>query len=119
MKHRTLITLVVAAALGAAIWFVSPWITGQQEPWDGDVTYYFAALIVTGLIAGVASPKPAWAHYAGNFIGQLGCELFLIKVGPLVLIGVGFLLVSSLIYLAAAVAGAKLKKLLGEHKKLP
>jgi hypothetical protein len=86
------------------IWFLSPWVTGHKEPWDADGIFYFGALVVTGLIAGAISPKPLWAHYFGSFIGQLGYELLFLKVGPLVVVGAGFLLAYCLLFVAAAFA---------------
>ncbi len=113
MKHRAAVTFVVAAVLGATIWFLSPWVTGHEEPWDVDGIFYFGALIIAGLIAGAISPKPFWAHYFGSFIGQLSYELLFLKAGPLVVIGVGFLLAYCLLFVAAAFAAARIRAFLG------
>ena len=113
MKHRAPITFVVAAVLGATIWLLSPWITGHEEPWDADGIFYFGALLATGLIAGVVTPKPLWAHYFGSFIGQLSYGLLFLKVGPLVFVGVVFLLAYCLLFVAAAFAAARIRAFLG------
>ena len=44
--------------------------------------FYIIALLIAGAIAGAVAPKPLWAHYAGAFVGQLGYELLLLRVGP-------------------------------------
>jgi hypothetical protein len=113
MKHRAAVTFVVAALLGATIWLASPWVTGHKEPWDADGIFYLGALVVTGLIAGVVSPKPLWAHYFGSFIGQLSYGLLFLRVGPLVFVGVGFLLAYCLLFVAAAFAAARIRAFLG------
>lgn len=112
MKHRAAVTFVVAAMLGATIWLASPWVTGQKEPWDADGIFYLGALVVTGLIAGFVSPKPLWAHYLGSFIGQLSYGVLFLKVGPLVFIGVAFLLAYCLLFVAAAFAAARIRAFL-------
>jgi hypothetical protein len=108
MKYRAALTFGLAAVLGAAVWLFSPWITGHTEPWDGDGTYYFGALALTGLIAGITSPKPTWALYSGVFFGQLVYLLLALKIGPLVLIGVGTLLVCSVLFVIATLASGTL-----------
>lgn len=112
MKYRATVTFILAAVLGATIWFLSPWATGHKEPWDADGVFYFGALIVAGLIAGTVSPKPIWAHYFGSFVGQFGYELLILKVGPLVVVGVGFLLAYCLLFVAAAFAAGRVRTLL-------
>jgi hypothetical protein len=112
MTHRAAVTFIVAAVLGATIWLLSPWVTGHKEPWDADGIFYFGALVVAGLIAGVVSPKPLWAHYLGSLIGQLSYELLFLKVGPLVVVGVGFLLAYCLLFVAAAFAAARVRAFL-------
>ncbi len=116
MKQRAAVTFVIAAALGATIWLVSPWVTGHNEPWDADGIYYHVALAVAGFIAGAISPTPLWAHYLGSIFGQLGYELLFLPVGPLILIGVGFLLVFCLLFVAAAFVAAQARAFLGLRK---
>jgi hypothetical protein len=61
---------LLGLALGALIWLLSPVITGQREPWDAEGGYYPGALVLTGLLGGLAMP-PHWGSVAiGIFAGQ-------------------------------------------------
>jgi hypothetical protein len=102
MKNKAVLAFVVAAVTSALVWFSSPWLTGRREPWDAEFPFYVVALLVAGAVAGALTPKPLWAHYLGSFVGQLSYEAMLLKIGPLFVVGVGFLLVYSLVFLAAA-----------------
>ena len=108
--RRAATTCAIAAGLGASIWLLSPWLTGHSEPWDADGFYYLGALLVTGSISGVVAPRPIWAHYAGSFLGQLGYELLFLKIGPLLAVGIGFLLAYCLLFVAAAFAAARIRR---------
>jgi hypothetical protein len=99
---RTALTLAISAAAGALIWILSPWITGQSEPWDAEGPFYLVALVVGGALAGALAPRPRWAHHVGAFAGQLLYELVALHVGPLLVLGVVFLLAYSLVFATAA-----------------
>lgn len=118
MKNHPAFTFIVAALFGATTWLLAPWVIGHQEPWDGDGTYYFVALLVTGIAAGMISPKPVWALYTGVFIGQFGYQLLFLEVGSLVLVGVGTLLVCGLVFVVAALVASKLWALLVSQRKM-
>ena len=102
------ITLSISTVAGAAAWALSPWLTGYPEPWDAAGIYYPVALLVLGAVAGILSPQPLWAHYLGAFIGQLGYEVLFLGAGPLLVLGVAFLLGYAVIFFVGAVAGAQL-----------
>ena len=108
-KFRAIVALAVAAAIGAAIWAISPWATGQKEPWDAESLFYVAALLAGGLVSGFLVPRPLWAHYAGSVVGQLGYELLFLKIGALLLLGAVFMLGYSVVFLAGAIAGSRLR----------
>ena len=107
MKSQALLSAAVAASISAAVWALSPWATGHNEPWDADSLYYVAALFGGGLISGALIAKPLWAHYVGGVSGQVIYELLFIRIGPLFIVGVGFLLAYSLIFLAGAFVGSR------------
>lgn len=112
MKTRPWLTVAVAAALGAMVWALSPWLVGEQEPWDANGQFYVFALAAFGFIAGLLAPKPLWAHYLGSVLGQAAYEVLFLSVGPLFLVGLSFLLAYSAIFLAAAaLAGAARKRI--------
>jgi hypothetical protein len=107
MKVRALLTLVVASVTSAAIWALSSWMTGHHEPWDADGFYYVASLPAAGLVSGAIAPRPLWAHYVGSVAGQAIYELLFLQIGPLFLLGLGFLLGYSILFLAGAFVGSR------------
>ena len=105
MKHRTAVAFVVASALSASVWALSPVLTGHAEPWDADGPYYLFALAIAGAISGCLFPKPLWTHYMAAVVGQAAFEVAFLDVGPLFVLGLLFLAGSSLVFFAAAVLG--------------
>lgn len=105
VNRRSALTFLVAVVASALVWASSSWLTGYREPWDAEGPFYIVALVVAGSVAGALAPKPIWAHYLGAFVGQLIYELLFLKLGPLFLVGIVFLLGYSVVFfLAAAVA---------------
>lgn len=105
-QQHSWMTLLLAALTSAAIWALTPVLTNKREPWDTEGSFYLVALGIAGAVAGAIAPRPLWAHYVGAFTGQLGYELIFLRVGPLVLIGAGFLLVYCAIFTVAAALAA-------------
>ncbi|AJE14703.1 hypothetical protein [Stutzerimonas balearica] len=101
--------LLIASLAGALIWALSPWASGQAEPWDGDGLYYSGALFTAGVLAGFIVPRPLWAQYLGVIVGQVLYLLLFLPIGPLLAVGLVFLLLWSLLFLAGAYAGARLR----------
>jgi len=101
-RHGAWKTLLVSASAAALVWALSPWITGHWEPWDADGIYYLAALFVAGAVAGLLSPQPLWAHYLGAFIGQLAYEVVVLGAGPLLAVGLIFLLGYTIVFALGA-----------------
>lgn len=108
MSRPWLLPFLIAALAGAAIWALSPLLTGQTEPWDAGL-YYSGALLAAGLLLGVAVPKPLWAHYLGGLVGQALYLLLFLPPSPLMAVGLVFLLVWSLLLLVGACAGARIR----------
>lgn len=92
---------------GVLIWALSASITGQQEPWDSGSPYYFVSLFVSGAIFGAIKPVRFHRWVVAIFIGQLIALIF-VGMGPLIIIGVVFLAVLSLIPLAGAAITASI-----------
>ena len=106
MTRHAAFAFTVSVVLSGLIWALSPALIGHAEPWDGDGLYYAGALVLTGALAGALVPRSLWAHYLGAVAGQLGYELLFLKIGPLLLLGVLFLLLYSLLFLVAAAFAA-------------
>lgn len=109
MKPRVGVTIAVSALAAGLVWASSPWLVGRLEPWDADGHFYALALLVAGSVAGLLSPRPLWAHYVGAVVGQLAYEALFLRVGPLFVLGVVFLLGYSLVFLLAAGVAANLR----------
>ncbi|MBM4260888.1 MAG: hypothetical protein FJ145_05525 [Deltaproteobacteria bacterium] len=108
--NRAWQTFVLAALASAAIWALTPWLSDQREPWDVAGIFYYAALFIAGLIAGLLQPRPLWAHYFGSIAGQIGYELIFLRVGPLLVIGAILLFFYCVFYLVGAYIGGYVRK---------
>jgi hypothetical protein len=106
MTSRAFVTIFVAALASAAVWAMSPALTGRAEPWDAEFPFYVVSLLAAGLVSGMTAPDPLWANYIGSVAGQVGYELLFLSMGPLFVLGVVFLLGYSLLFLAGAAVGA-------------
>ena len=102
----TVLTFLIASAAAFAVWALSPWFTGFKEPWDAPGFYYSAALLLAGMLSGVINAKPLWAHYLGSIFGQLFYAVVFLPFGPLAVVGLLFLALWSLLFLAGAYLGA-------------
>jgi hypothetical protein len=110
MSRREVIhTLLVSAVLGALVWALSPLITGHKEPWDNAGHYYPLALLAAGFLSGLVSPPIRWAHYVGSILGQVVFELAFLAAGPLIAVGVLFMMVYAVVFLLAALLAGYLR----------
>jgi hypothetical protein len=82
-------------------------ITGHVEPWDAGGLYYTAALALAGCLCGSIAPNPLWPLYVGSVAGQGLYLLGWLPTGPLLPIGLVFVLLWSLVFLAGAYAGSR------------
>ncbi|WP_088889202.1 hypothetical protein [Leptolyngbya ohadii] len=113
MKRELAISFLFSFVGGAMVWALSPFLSGQVEPWDAEGFYYSVALLIVGLIVGFARPKHVWSHYAGIVLGQLTYMLFIpvLPGSSLILVGVASLAVYSIIALAGAASGAWFRRI--------
>ena len=110
MNRDIAISLSLAAGLGAVIWAVSPVVTGSAEPWDAESPYYFVSLFVAGAIVGLLCPRHIWSAFLGIVVGQLVYLLVFLPSGPLLPLGVLFLLGYGLLSLLGAVLASRLRR---------
>jgi hypothetical protein len=111
MKRPATVSFVLAFALGATIWWLSPFVTGIVEPWDADSPYYIVALVAAGLITGWLCPRRIWPILPGLALGQFAYAIAFVPMGPLFVIGFVFLFVFALVAIVAALASSRLRRL--------
>ena len=115
-SRPTLAAFLIGLATGAAIWWLSPLITGRREPWDAEGAYYAGSLLGAGLLGGVLLPEHWRWLVAGIFVGQvlvlLGGVVGDPSSGGLWPLGVVFLALYSML----AVLGAALGSSLGRRR---
>ena len=61
---------LIGFSLGAAIWLLSPMVTGRREPWDAEGPYYVGTLFGAGIFGGLAIPTHWGSSTLGVFAGQ-------------------------------------------------
>ncbi len=112
--------LPIGLALGAAIWVLSGWVTGRQEPWDAPGPYYLAALLGAGVVGGFLVPghwgEVAVGVYAGQALVLLGRVLSDTGDGGLWPLGLLVLALYSLVALVGALLGSALRRLANRHR---
>ena len=108
-------------ALGAAIWLLSPVITRHREPWDAQGGYYLGALVLTGLLGGLALPQHWGSVAIGIFAGQavvlLGGVVADPASGGLWPLGLVFLVAYSVLGLVGAGVGTALMQFRGRRER--
>ena len=108
-------SFLIGLIVGAAIWWLSPLITGRREPWDAGSGYYEGALLGAGVLGGLLLPEHSRWFVAGIFVGQvlvlLGAVLTEPSSGGLWPLGVVFLALYSLLALLGATLGSGLRRL--------
>jgi len=110
MRRQTTRAVALAAMISAVIWASSAWITGHQEPWDAEGLFYVTSLALCGVISGALIPRPLWAHYVGSVLGQVLYQLIFLPIGPLFVLGLGFLLGYALLFLLGALVGSRVRR---------
>ena len=94
---------LVPVALGAAIWLLSPFMTGRREAWDAPGPYFPVGLLVAGAVAGALMPKRPWQAGGLIYLGQLAAILLMSR-GDLGLLPLGVVLLA--VYTLLSIAGA-------------
>jgi hypothetical protein len=116
VKSRSILAFLLSSALAAAVWGLSTFLTGKDEPWDAEGAYYVVALGIAGAIAGAAVPGHLFAHYIGAFSGQVAYELVFLKIGPLFVLGLAFLAAYCIIFVVAVAVTASFRRRMSHAK---
>jgi hypothetical protein len=114
LKSRAWLGFVAGLLLGALIWWASPLVTGEQEPWDAPLGYYVYALVVAGFTAAWIWPSRFWLAALGVYVGQCVYALVFLPGGPLWMVGLVSGLVFSLFALLGATIAFVLSRVLGK-----
>lgn len=115
VKKELFISILVSGLLGALVWAFSPYATGFDEPWDAETPYYIICLFSTGFITGVLCPRNIWAVLLGVVMGQLLYLYVFLPLGPLVSVGIIFMIVYGFLAVFGAFAGARARQFLKEY----
>jgi hypothetical protein len=115
--HKHLLLFGLSVLLGALIWLFSTPLTGHREPWDGNSSIYYCALVAAGFIPACFSARRFWLWATGAWLGQVFAFLVLIlrEPGPLWPLGLLFLSLYALLSLAGAAIGAGVHCLLNRR----
>lgn len=110
----TLAALLIGLVIGAAIWWLSPLITGRLEPWDAGSGYYEGALLGAGILGGLLLPEHSRWFVIGIFVGQVLVLLAGVlkepSSGGLWPLGVVFLALYSLLAMVGAMVGSAVRR---------
>lgn len=72
-------------------------LTGQREPWDAGWLFYPTGLFLIGTVAGLAAGRRRWwwaiLWAALAVAGQMIYAAAFIESGPLVVVGLGFMMI--------------------------
>lgn len=116
--QSTSLAFLLAAAAAFAVWALSPWLSGYQEPWDAPGNYYWVGLLIAGTVSGFVNVKPLWVQYVGSVFGQALYGLLFLSLGPLAGVGLLFLAVWSILFLGGAYVGSRIRSR-GMRRKIP
>ncbi len=108
-------TLFAAAMM--LLWALSPYVTGQKEPWDSG--YYLFALAGFVFVAGLFATRPSWWMFLGTVTGQVLYPLLFLQSGPLAVLGCIFAVVYSALPTAAGIVAVVLRSTLGRRRTMP
>ena len=62
---------------GMTVWWMSPLITGHEEPWQDEEYFYLGSLAIAGLVATLLLAKAFWVAPFGVLAGQLVYGIYL------------------------------------------
>jgi hypothetical protein len=107
---REHLLLLIAVALGAAIWIGISTVSGRREAWDSGI-YFTLGIPVACLLSfalGVVEPERSWRWGVAPFAGQLLSLLIMEGVGNLLPLGVIVFAILSIPAVITARIGATL-----------
>lgn len=99
-----IVVVCAAAVLAMSVWWLSPTITGELEPWDSESWYYLGGLFAAGFLATLLRPKVFLAAPLGVFVGQILFLNYFYDPPTASFLPLGF--VFAFVYSVAALGGA-------------
>ena len=112
MENSTPLAITIGALTGVLIWMLSPEFAGHIEPVSAGGSYYPLALLASGIVAGSFMPRHLGLLYGSVVGGQVLYAGVINQTGTIMGFGLVVLLMYTLIYLAGAVFGARLQRIL-------
>ena len=67
------VAAVIGFVLGWLVWQYSETLTGDKEPWDGSIIFYFTYLFVAGFLLTLPPPHRYQLALWGMYFGQVAC----------------------------------------------
>lgn len=107
---KTLLGLILGFGVGVALWYTANVTDGVREPWDGGSfwLFYAAAVLLSAVLGAIASDR-AWAMGFAVVFAMLPVILAGSGIGPLIGVGLLYLVVMALPAAGAAELAFRLR----------
>ncbi|CDI03459.1 membrane hypothetical protein [Candidatus Competibacter denitrificans Run_A_D11] len=112
--RKTLVLLTLGVVSGVAIWWFSPWLTGQVEPWDADTPIWLLSWLLIAVTGGLVGHVRGVCLPLGYALGQMLVTVQSVRIGEFGALGWmfigGYAVIATIITLALVGGTALLKR---------